>query len=171
MIGVKRGTVRIESHSTEWTQLFSIERQLIQAIFKEKAIAIEHIGSTAISNLPAKPLIDIAILVNEVDALSEEYKSLIEKGYVERVGRLEGKLKVFAKQSEENIVSHHIHVIQKDEKDWEAKIKFRDSLLNDSELVNEYAQLKISLQEKYPNERLKYTEGKNEFIQKVINQI
>jgi len=67
MIGLKRGTVKLLPHNSKWTELFEKEKQLLESTFGNSIIAIEHIGSTAISGIPAKPIIDVNIGVKSLE--------------------------------------------------------------------------------------------------------
>lgn len=167
-LGVKRGTVRIEAYSKDWAQAFELEKQILLKIFKDNFLAIEHIGSTSIPNLIAKPLIDIAIQVEDIDQLNDIPNLLVSDDYIERLGRLSGRQKVFAKEGDDH-VTHHLHIIEKGEQDWEDKIKFRDILIKQPEIAKAYALLKKELFEKHANNRSEYTKGKAAFIQSIIH--
>jgi len=67
MLGLKRGTVKLASDHEEWARLFEIEKKKLITALSHDIIAIEHVGSTAISGLPAKPVIDIRIAVSSLD--------------------------------------------------------------------------------------------------------
>ncbi len=90
-LGVKTGTVEIQEYSTSWNDEFLKEKVILLEIFKEKYLDIQHVGSTAVPNLMAKPLIDIAIQVKNIDILNGIPAHLKAIGYMERVGRLSGK--------------------------------------------------------------------------------
>lgn len=168
-LGVIRGTVKIQEHSKDWSNVYEAEKAILVAIFKNNYLAIEHIGSTAIPNLVAKPLIDIAIQVKNIDELGSIPKQLIANGYVERIGRLSGRQKVFAKGGDLN-VTHHLHIIEAGEIDWEEKIRFKNILIAQPKIALEYAELKKSLASQFPNDRSKYTKGKAEFISAQLNK-
>lgn len=167
-LGVKRGTVKLQESTTDWSDAYEQEKPILLAIFGKNALTIEHIGSTAIPKLVSKPLIDIAIKVRDIDDLSSIYGRLIEIGYTERVGRLSGQQKVFAKGGDLN-VTHHLHVIEQDDIAWEEKIKFKNILNSNPQIVAEYAGLKRELILKYENNRSEYTRIKSEFIKRVLN--
>jgi GrpB-like predicted nucleotidyltransferase (UPF0157 family) len=168
-LGVKRGTVKIQEYSTNWNDEFLKEKTTLLGIFKENHLDIQHVGSTAVPNLSAKPLIDIAIQIQNIDILNDIPAQLKSIGYVERIGRLSGKQKVFAKGTSEN-VTHHLHIIEVGEIDWEEKIRFRDILIENPKLAVEYTDLKKNLAAKNSTNRSNYTKGKAQFIRKLLDQ-
>lgn len=169
-LGVKRGTVKIVPYDSNWIKAFENEKTLLISIFKENCLQIEHIGSTSIPNLTSKPIIDIAIKVKSLAQVTHLKNSLEKHGYIERVGRLKGKQLVFAKEVN-TIVTHHLHIIEEGELDWDMKLNFKNKLLSNPKLISEYALLKLSLYKKYSNDRLAYTNSKALFIKMVQNNI
>jgi GrpB-like predicted nucleotidyltransferase (UPF0157 family) len=168
-LGVKRNTVVLLPYDENWAAQFIIEQNVLAELFEIPFEKIEHIGSTAVPGLPAKPLLDIAVLIDDLDELDCELK-LKAIGYIEKVGRLTGRQRVFVKEKEE-IVTHHLHLIEKGTEHWAEKIDFRDYLCQNETARLEYQRLKESLSTKYKDERRKYTEAKAEFIQKCIKAI
>ncbi len=168
-LGVKRGTVCLQEYNPLWPQLYQLEKEKLIGIFGNIALQIEHVGSTSVPHLKSKPLLDIAIQVDSLDMLGNVILLLEEDGYEERVGRLKGKQRVFAKGGDEN-VTHHLHIIEKGEKDWDEKIKFRNILLSNPDVLESYAKLKESLYQQYSNNRFMYTQSKADFIKKILNE-
>lgn len=168
-LGVKRGTVKVVLNSDELITEYEKEKQILLSLFENNFMEIEHIGSTTIPNIIAKPIIDIAIKVKNVETLDEIYQKLNQIGYIERIGRLSGRQKVFAKGSDLN-VTHHLHIIENGEKDWDEKLSFKNLLLTNNKIANEYAELKKKLASKYCNDRASYTKEKSIFIRKILDQ-
>ena len=168
-LGVKRNTVVLLPYDENWAAQFIIEQNVLAELFEIPLEKIEHIGSTAVPGLPAKPLLDIAVLIDDLDELDCELK-LKAIGYAERVGRLAGRQRVFVK-SKDDMVTHHLHLIEKGTKHWVEKIGFRDFLCHNEQARLVYQKLKESLSKKYKNERRKYTDAKAEFIQKCIKTL
>jgi GrpB-like predicted nucleotidyltransferase (UPF0157 family) len=71
MLGLERGLVKLEPYNDKWSKLFDEERELLSSRLKELIIAIEHVGSTSIEGLFAKPIIDIAIGVSSLGVIIE----------------------------------------------------------------------------------------------------
>ena len=168
MLGLKRGTVKlVNSCHDEWARLFEIEKQLLLKTFGNRIIAIEHVGSTAIPGVPAKPLIDMNVAVS---SLSDEY---IEEGVapLENLGyhymHKFPDRHFFAKGSEERR-THHLNLVEPDSDEWRNSILFRDYMRRNKRACEEYAALKEKLAERFSEDRASYTKAKEEFIQKII---
>lgn len=167
-LGVKRGTVRIQEYSTNWVKAFEQEKALLLPVFGDNYLDIQHIGSTSIPNLIAKPLIDIGVKIKDIEQLHQIPDDLMALGYIERVGRLKGRQLVFAKGGDLN-VTHHLHIIEQGEIDWEEKIRFRNILLANPLIAEEYGRLKKMLAAKYQENRSMYTKSKAQFIRKTLD--
>lgn len=170
MIGLKRGTVKLCEHEKEW----EIEAQ--NTIFRLKKILgnvakdIQHIGSTSIPSIKAKPIIDIAVAVddfNDILALEKELKNI---GFYYRPQSELGDQLLFAAGSLYNctgdLQTHFIHVVRSGSMDWINYINFRDYLNCTPSVAKEYEELKVSLALQAPIDsgREKYLKGKHDFI-------
>ncbi len=120
--------------------------------------------------MPAKPIIDIAIgLENLSDQVIESIKSAFEKtGFVYKSNEGEEGGYLFIQQKSSDIITHHLHIVRKDEQQWSNYLAFRDTLRNNSAIAETYQKLKRDLAQQYPTNRLKYTYGKDEFIRSII---
>jgi GrpB-like predicted nucleotidyltransferase (UPF0157 family) len=129
-------------------------------------VEVEHIGSTAIPGLKAKPIFDIAILVPPAQRkwLTNRME---EDGYV--VGpdkRDHGGQFFFLEASGQSVA--RFHVVETGSPQWDAWISFRDRLCADPQLRDEYAALKLQLAEEYPDDQPRYTAGKEGFVRRVL---
>ena len=168
-LGVKRGTVRIIPYQEKWKEVFALEKKILQAILGSTALAIEHIGSTAVEGLQAKPIIDIAVKVEIIKEVQPFVEKLVSIGYQERVGRVEGPQRVFANQ-EEDIVTHHLHFIQSGYPEWNRKLLFRDYLRANEATRQDYEELKLNLFRLFSNQRGIYTNKKKGFIESLVEK-
>lgn len=166
-MGLKVGTVKLEPYNLNWKEMFHQERVLLEKIFKNIAIRIEHVGSTSIEGLSAKPIIDIAVAVKKLNDFEIVRNYFEEEPYSIKTDSVCDEI-LIRKGSEDNR-THFIHVMEIDSKRYKNTILFRDYLTNHIQVLKEYENLKKNLVEKYPNDRKMYTDSKNEFIQKVIN--
>ncbi|MFA6099390.1 MAG: GrpB family protein [Patescibacteria group bacterium] len=170
MLGLKRGTVKLCEHHDEWAELYEQEKQLLLNIFENRIIAIEHIGSTAIPGVPAKPIIGINAAISSLDkdVVDSFIEPLQKLGYTymhEYPNR-----KFFVKGPEEKR-THHLNLVEAgSQTGWYDPILFRDYMNRNQSARDEYAALKIKLAQQFPEDRESYTKAKEEFILGIIQQ-
>ena len=170
MIGLKRGTVQLCEHEKEW----EIEAQNTIARLKEilgdVIKDIQHVGSTSILTIKAKPIIDIAVAVDKFDDILAYEKELKDAGFYYRPKSDLGAQLLFASGSlyegTGNLQTHFIHVDLTNSMDWINYINFRDYLNKTPSVAIEYEDLKVSLALQAPIDsgREKYLKGKHDFI-------
>ncbi|MBQ7499392.1 MAG: GrpB family protein [Clostridia bacterium] len=170
MIGLKRGTVALLPHQTEWE--IDAERTIdkLKSVLGEAAVDIQHVGSTAIRTIDAKPIIDIAVAVNKIDDVLPFVDVLQAEGIVFRKQDVAGQYLFVMGDFENEIRTHHIHVVEASGAAWKNYIAFRDRLNAVPGLAAEYNALKHDLARRFPNDRESYTKGKAEFIANIILQ-
>lgn len=168
MIGMKRGTVMLCEHEKEWEWIAETTVLRLQELFGEVACGIEHIGSTSIRSIKAKPIIDIAVAVRSFDEVLPLIPALEDAGFIRRNHENDRELFFVCGDFERNIRTHHIHVVQKDSAEWRNYINFRDYLNAFPKKAREYEALKLNLMERYPNDREAYTDGKAELIHRLL---
>lgn len=163
-LGLRRHTVRVVAHRPEWRGLYERERRALLERVGHLAVGVEHVGSTAVPGLDAKPIIDIALAVTSTEVVPRLERSLGKIGYVYRgdAGADGGHL--FVKESSLDVRTHHLHVVAADDPQWHGWLLFRDELRADEELRARYAELKQALQERFAEDRKGYTNAKKEFI-------
>ncbi|HEY3251452.1 MAG TPA: GrpB family protein [Ignavibacteria bacterium] len=173
MIGLKRGTVKLAQHNPKWAELFEKEKQLIKKTFGSTIIAIEHVGSTAIPGIPAKPIIDINVAVGSLEA-ARGMKNKFEKIAYERRPFVPGhtieelKCQELYVKGPEAKRSHHVHVTVFENDYWKNGLLFRDYLRKNPVRAKQYAELKEKLAEKHAEDRRTYTENKEQFIKETL---
>ena len=154
--------VELVEYDPSWARLFEEERARLSAVFDGKAIAIEHIGSTSVPGLSAKPIVDVLVGLGELDVTAEQILAMAELGY-EYLGEhgLPGRL-FFRKHPR----THHVHVVEYEGIHWERQLAFRDALRNDADERQRYEAFKRRLAaEGHPREV--YAELKTPFIREV----
>jgi len=131
-------------------------------------LKVEHVGSTSVAGLAAKPIIDIDIVIEDYSKLPAVIKSLEKLGYIHQgdLG-IEGR-EAFKKIIEDNYQNHHLYVCPKDGKGYLEHTALRDYLRNNKKAREEYGKLKIKLADKFPYQVEKYLEAKSEFIEKIL---
>lgn len=167
MVGLERGTVELEPYREEWADLYKNEVQRLEDIAGNRFFDFEHIGSTAIEGLPAKPIIDILALVEDLGNAKDLIPVLEEHGYEHRPGDTEGRL-FFAKGPRTNRTVY-LSITERGSEFYEETITFRDYLREHSGAAEEYASLKRRLAKQYPENREQYTAEKGHFIQEILD--
>ncbi len=156
-------------HDAAWPARFRIESQLLHVALSELKPAIEHIGSTAVPGLAAKPIIDMLIGVESLSAFESQAKRLAVFGY-QYIPEYERALpdRRFFKRVVNGVRTHHVHVVEKNGLYWKRYMKFRNSLRDDAWLAARYAEVKRRLAARYSFDRDAYTNGKTGFIEAVL---
>lgn len=167
MIGLEPGFVRLLPYQDGWRDLFSEEKARLQAALGGHVLDIQHVGSTSIPGLPAKPIIDIAIAVENFDKAVVCIQPIENLGYIYRGENGIPRRHYFRKGDPR---THHIHMNEITGLDWENQILFRDYLIRHPEAVQAYAALKISLAQNYPADREQYTSEKSPLIRQILSK-
>jgi len=168
MLGLERGLVKLEPFDDKWTQLFDKERELLFSQLNDLIVDVQHVGSTSIEGLFAKPIIDIAIGVSSFDTIKELKEKIKKLGYVEVPVSIDGK-HVFARYKEKKI-THFLHVMMHNHSLWIDQISFRDYLRSTPDAKIEYIKLKEELAMKFPNDVTSYTNEKKKFVDNILKR-
>jgi GrpB-like predicted nucleotidyltransferase (UPF0157 family) len=166
-IGLQAGLVVLRAYSHQWPAHFVKERALIARAIGDSVLAIEHIGSTSVPGLAAKPIIDIGIAVESFESAIALVDPMIAIGY-EYLGENGIPRRHYFRKGDPR--THHIHMFEARSDAWRDHVAFRDYLRADSEVAAEYEHLKRELAFRHSNDRDAYTNAKAEFIQSVINK-
>ncbi|MFU8692695.1 GrpB family protein (plasmid) [Rossellomorea sp. FS2] len=164
-----KNSVIIEGFNSEWALEYEKEAKKIKNILGVKIISIEHIGSTAVKGLGAKPIIDIMAGVKDLKDVDEFIEPLSQIGY-EFVFHKEFPFRRFFRKGQWRAGTHHFHIYQYPSEYWTNNLLFRDYLRNYPKVLKQYYQLKKDLAEKYPMDRILYTSAKAPFIEEIINK-
>lgn len=164
-MGLINNTVSLEKNYELYKKIFKEEKAYLESVFKENTFKIEHVGSTAVKNLLSKPVVDIAIGVDDLNSF-KKYYSLLNKRYT-ITENLEKEEILLVKENEKETFCL-IHVLDIKSNRYTNMIKFRDILINNVDILKKYENLKIDLAKKYKDDRKNYTKSKNEFINEVL---
>ena len=168
MIGLKKGSVQLSDYDPEWIKLYDKERHYINNCIGNLALDIQHIGSTSIPGLKAKPIIDIAVQVKSQDKIQICAKILTKVGFINR-GDTEGQGGyLLVKEKAPLVRIHHIHIVSSEDPQWKNYLIFRELLKENKALCKQYLQLKQNLEKRFPLDRKQYTAAKSQFIRKII---
>ena len=165
IIGLPSGKVLLFPYTVVWKRLYEEEKEILQVILGNNILDIQHIGSTSIPGMIAKPIIDMAIAVSNfedafinirpIENLGYEYKG--EFGILRRHYFVKGDPR-----------THHIHMVEIESQDWINQIFFRDYLIQHPQSIKAYADLKMELAKRFPTDREAYTDGKSPFIKQIL---
>ena len=169
-IGLLRGTVSLEPHNIQWEVSAKEIIEKLKRILGEDMVAAEHIGSTSILNIYAKPIVDIAVGVTDFEKIMKHNEELKEAGIIYRREDHPEQHLYIRGDIQNNIHTHYIHVVIWGENAWNNYINMREYLNANDEKAMEYSRLKVQLAEEYSDDRIAYTEGKHELIEKILEE-
>lgn len=155
----------IESYCSEWREYFTQEAGLIQSVVGIFITVVEHIGSTAVPGLAAKPIIDMLIGVKSLVDSPHFIAPLQQLGYVyvpEHEAELPERRYLYKQANSED--TFHLHMVEPESEFFSRHIAFRDYLRSHPEAVAAYAALKLKLAREFGSDRAGYTDAKTEFI-------
>ncbi|MGG0668376.1 GrpB family protein [Sporosarcina koreensis] len=171
MLGLNKDVVALTPYRQEWKELFEREKALLDSLIGEHIVDIQHIGSTAIEGIAAKPMLDVLIGVRSMDDVEKFDKYQLRDADIYHLGRveIEGKA-VFAKFSdlEELTKTHVYHVVEYGGDWWKQHTLFRDYLNEHPDIAWKYESLKKELALKYPDNERQYAEAKKVFVDEVL---
>ncbi len=155
----------VVEYDPRWPSLFEAESQLLANSLAPLIVAIEHIGSTAVSGLAAKPIIDIMLGVKHLAELERRIPEITRLGYV-YVPEFEAMIpeRRFFHRACSDIRTHHLHAVEVSTDFWIQQIAFRNYLRGNQAAATEYAGLKKQLALRFGNDRKRYTTAKTDFI-------
>ena len=159
--------IHIVPYDTSWVAQFERERAVLDRLLAPwRGGPIEHVGSTAIPGLCAKPVIDIMVAVTSLRESEPAKSALREAGYQYAEYKTE-VMHWFCKPSFA-MRTHHLHLIPFGAPLWHDRLKFRDVLRADPVLAADYATLKLALASKFEFDREAYTEAKSAFVARIL---
>ncbi len=170
MFGLTTGRLELSDYAEIWPIEFRKEKIRISNALEGLNIQVEHIGSTSVPGMIAKPIVDIALITKNDEALDHIISKLTELGYE------------FRGQHNEEDPEHrcfvlnrngkryfHIHMMNQTSKDLVTHVKFRDKLRNYPELRDEYNRLKYEWAERTNWNKLQYSLSKDDFVNRALN--
>lgn len=157
------------SQEESWRQTAVQTIEQLKSILGDTAVDIQHVGSTAINGLMAKPILDIAVAVRNLDDILPFIPELEASGFKHKAEKERDGEEFFScGDFDNNIRTHHIHVVKIYSDEWNGYIRFRDYLNSNPHRKREYEALKLELMHQYHKDRIAYTDGKAAFIQRML---
>jgi GrpB-like predicted nucleotidyltransferase (UPF0157 family) len=161
--------LRLIEYQDTWPAQFRHVATELRAVFASGGVAVEHIGSTAVPGLCAKPVLDVLVGVDSLLVAEDHRHALATLGFIYRA-EYEVKLpeRRYFVRAEAQILRVHLHCVVREGRLWNQHIAFRDVLRRRPEVMSEYAALKRSLALQYAENKNAYTEAKAPFIMRVL---
>lgn len=166
-LGLNRGELHLSPYRDEWPVLFEAEKLIIAAAIGNHVNDIQHVGSTAVPGMRAKPILDIAISMEAFEAARVCVEPLVELGYTFKGENGIPRRHYFQKGEP---CTHHIHMVEETCEEWAKLIQFRDFLRSDRSAAEEYGRLKTALVDSLTGDRKAYLASKAEFITQAIKK-
>ena len=160
--------VRVVAYDPEWPALFREQAGALRAALGEVAVRIDHIGSTAVPGLVAKPIIDVQISVAAFEPLDAFRVPLERLGYVFRADNQERTKRYFREPPGSRRT--HVHVRRAGSFSEQLALLFRDFLRTHRDWADRYGELKLALAETYASDRHRYTDEKQPFTWEALAQ-
>jgi GrpB-like predicted nucleotidyltransferase (UPF0157 family) len=163
--------VALHPYDASWPQEFEAERDRLLSLFPGNFVDVQHIGSTAVPGLSAKPVIDILAGVQSITVAERLALPLCQSGYTtsaEFNASLADR-KWFMRWANGHR-THHLHLVVYGGPVWHERLKFRNALRSNPELAAKYAALKNQLAATHPKDREAYTDAKAEFVCAILRE-
>lgn len=161
--------VKLHGYDPSWPAAYVAEHERLLSLLPGVFVELQHIGSTAVPGLPAKPIVDILAGVESMAVAESVAESICTSGYTTSAEFNEAlsDRKWFMRWANGHR-THHLHVVVHDGKLWHERLRFRDALRSKPDLAAEYAALKTELAERHTTDREAYTDSKAEFVRFVL---
>lgn len=159
-------TIQLNPYDEKWPALFEREKERILKILKDKALMIEHIGSTSVPGLMAKPIIDILLVVEDAGKEEDYMDDLCRHGYILRVREPDFENHHMFKGPDTDI---HLHVFSKGSKEIKKYLLFRNYLRLHDDARELYENTKKELAKKTWKYVQNYADAKSEVVQKILS--
>ena len=163
--------VALSPHDPAWAQAFELERARLHALLPGSFLAIEHIGSTAVPGLVAKPVIDLMAAIESLDDVEILVDRLCANGYTtSREFNATLADRKWLMRWRDGRRTHHLHIVVHGGAPWQERLAFRDALRRDPALADRYAKLKSALAAMHSSDREAYTEAKADFVREAVRR-
>jgi GrpB-like predicted nucleotidyltransferase (UPF0157 family) len=166
-LGLEPGTVRVVPYDPAWPALFAAEAVRVGAATDSLPLRLEHVGSTGVPGLPAKPVVDILAGRPPGSSAAPYLEALVRAGYVHRGEQGIPGREFFRRGTPR---AYHLHLAEVDGPVWREMLRFRDALRADPSAAAAYGEVKLGLAARFPRDRGAYMGGKGPFIAEVLRR-
>ena len=165
--------IEVVNYDPQWIAAFEMEAAMLARINGKRILDIQHIGSTAVPGLSAKPIIDILIVLDHTDDINSFNSSMEALGYSVRGECLDAPVpgtpgRFYFSKDTNGVRSHHVHVCAKGHGEILDKLAFRDYLRAHETVALTYADLKRRLAAEHEFDNIGYMQGKDDFVKSVL---
>ncbi|HEX4947008.1 MAG TPA: GrpB family protein [Blastocatellia bacterium] len=167
MLGLTSGQLQLVPYEPNWSLLFLAENERLCANLGDYILDVQHIGSTSIPGMPAKPILDIGVAVANFEEAARCIPLLEQLGYKYK-GENGIPLRHYFVKGDPR--THHLHMLEIESEEWKHHLLFRDYLRANAASAQAYANLKQMLATQFADDREAYQNGKENFIQAVLLQ-
>jgi GrpB-like predicted nucleotidyltransferase (UPF0157 family) len=159
-------TIVVVDYDPSWPGAFERVHSTVWPVVRDIALGVEHVGSTAVPGLAAKPIIDVSVVVRSQSDVPAAIERLATVGYVHR-GRLgiEGRE---AFESPDGLPAHHLYLCPRDSPALANHLAVRDHLRTHPDTAKEYGELKKQLAERFPHDSDGYVDGKTDLLLRIL---
>lgn len=160
--------VVIVDYDPAWPEAFQALRQQLAAVLGNLALTIEHVGSTAVPGLAAKPIIDLDVVVRSIADVPAAIERLAPLGYVHQ-----GDLGIPGREAfrtPPNALPHHLYIVPAGNLAYRRHILFRDYLRRHPDEANAYAEFKRAAAERFRGDRSAYTTAKDGIVESMLRR-
>jgi GrpB-like predicted nucleotidyltransferase (UPF0157 family) len=162
--------VVVKEYDDKWKVHFTEIKDELENALGKLAVSVEHVGSTSVEGLAAKPIIDIDVVISDYSCFEEVVRKLNEVGYTHE-GDLGIKYReAFKYYGKEHLQQHHLYVCPANSRELYRHLTFRDFLRNNPEAVREYGKVKLEAARLFSDDIEKYMEYKAPCIEKLYTQ-
>jgi GrpB-like predicted nucleotidyltransferase (UPF0157 family) len=164
-IGLQEGTVKLASYSTAWRRKFQAEQRRLANRLAPRRYKMEHIGSTAVPGIDAKPIIDIAMQIPSFRCLKTWIALLESAGY-----QYKGEYGLPGRHffTRGTPVLQHLHLVSPETHHWNDWLLFRDFLRSHPSAAEHYRLTKQALARRFSKDRDAYTRAKTPLVRKLM---
>lgn len=167
ILGLASGHVSLTRAHDAWAAAYAGERARIVAAVGPHTVAVEHVGSTSVPQVPAKPILDIMVGVRDFEDARGSVAAMEALGYTYRGEHGISRRHYFVKGEPR---THHVHMVEVQSESWRSMLRFRDLLRARPGLAREYAREKERLARRHARDREGYQREKGRVIEKILSQ-
>jgi len=161
--------VRVVEYDANWPLRFQALEARVHSVLGARVARVEHIGSTSVPGLAAKPILDVDVVVRTAADLEPSIRLLEKAGYLH-----EGDLGVPGREAlrcPAGSERHHLYLLVEGSRELQRHVAFREALRASRVLCEEYASLKCALAQRFRDDRRAYTSGKTDFIEATLKRL